>query len=190
MIFFHRNFFSGIGVCQTYVDRVQKKIISLIHKNFQNTIIGVHMTNLGVENNNLTWFKSSIDFCFEKFVLRILNYDISIIEFMAINKEKHIIVINATPDGLLSDMRKEVLTSSFKDIVLRSIGENYLIGIIGNLTHHTGSPFRTENRSDLFRIIIIIYFKYSDDFSASFPTTGDGTFVFIFSTLPRIQNDV
>ena len=88
------------------------------------------MTYLGIENNNLTWFKSSVDFGFEKFVLGILNYDISIIKFMAINKVKHFIVINATPDGLLSDMRKEVLTSSFKDIVLRSIGEHHLISII------------------------------------------------------------
>jgi len=94
-----------------------------------------------IKNHNLPWFQTSIYLRLKLLILRILNYYIPIVKLIAAHKVEFIMVINHFSDGLLTNMWKEILVPTFENVVLLSIGEDNLFGVVGDFTGHASAPF-------------------------------------------------
>ena len=101
------------------VDRVKEQIVSLVHEyhQFAFYLFFVIHLNMRVEDSNLPRLKASPDRRIKDQTSRALNITISIV-LLTIDKVKLLFVIQTMPDGLLADLRKEVLTLAFQDEVL------------------------------------------------------------------------
>jgi hypothetical protein len=122
--------------CVRKIDGIQKQIISLIHQDFQDEIFIIYVLNVCVENHNLSRLETPVNLSFEFLVMRTLNYDISIVALVAIDKVKLVLMTDAASNCLLPDLWKEILKTVLENIVFLSVREYHLFGIIRNLAGH------------------------------------------------------